>query len=131
MKAILTGHVAPARTDNKMSWDETCWQKYTLWMQQYRDVIVGSLYGHMNIDHFMLQDSNEMDVDVMEGEAEVTDRMAFDDDLSILSSAEYLSDLRTQWEKLPNTAGVDLAAENEEGLMVSKKKGRKGKTREQ
>ena len=127
MKAILTGHVAPARTESKMSWDETCWQKYTLWMQQYRDVIVGSLYGHMNIDHFMLQDFKELNVDVMEGEAEVADRMALDDDLSILSSAEYLSDLRAQWEKLPKTVGVDIASEHDEDSMVSKTKGRRGK----
>ena len=54
MKAILIGHVPPARVDSKESWDETCWQKYALFGRQFRDVIVGSLYGHMNIDHFML-----------------------------------------------------------------------------
>ena len=46
MKAILIGHVPPARTDSKESWDETCWQKFTLWERQYRDIIVGSLFGH-------------------------------------------------------------------------------------
>lgn len=45
VKAILTGHVPPARTPGKMSWDETCWQKYALWSERYRDVIVGSVYG--------------------------------------------------------------------------------------
>jgi endopolyphosphatase len=61
MKAILMGHVPPARTEGKQLWDETCWQKYTLWLQQFRDVVGGALYGHMNIDHFMLQDTKEID----------------------------------------------------------------------
>ena len=127
MKAILTGHVAPARTESKMSWDETCWQKYTLWMQQYRDVVVGSLYGHMNIDHFMLQDSEEIDLDIMEGEAEVTERITLDDDLNIQSSAEYLSDLRTGWETLPNRKGVDITSDNDESLVSSKTGKRRGR----
>ncbi|KAK6441582.1 hypothetical protein LTR95_002177 [Oleoguttula sp. CCFEE 5521] len=41
MKAILIGHSPPARTDAKTPRDETCWQEYTLWMQQYRDVLSG------------------------------------------------------------------------------------------
>ncbi|PWW74246.1 Endopolyphosphatase [Tuber magnatum] len=60
MKAILIGHVPPAWTSTKQSWDETCWRKYVLWSKQYRDVIVGSIYGHMNLDHFMVHDSDEL-----------------------------------------------------------------------
>ncbi|CUS12432.1 unnamed protein product [Tuber aestivum] len=60
MKAILIGHVPPAWTSTKQSWDETCWKKYVLWSKQYRDVIVGSIYGHMNLDHFMVHDSDEL-----------------------------------------------------------------------
>jgi endopolyphosphatase len=67
MKAILMGHVPPARVDSKESWDETCWQKYTLWQRQFRDVIVGGLYGHMNIDHFMLQDFDQISKDAERG----------------------------------------------------------------
>ncbi|KJZ72611.1 hypothetical protein HIM_07970 [Hirsutella minnesotensis 3608] len=66
MKAILMGHVPPARTDSKRNWDETCWQKYTLWLRQYRDVVTASLFGHMNIDHFLLQDTQELDIAGME-----------------------------------------------------------------
>jgi endopolyphosphatase len=90
MKAILMGHVPPARSSEKKSWDETCWQKYTLWMHQYRDVVVGSLYGHMNIDHFMLQDSNKVDIDSAHGK------------VSINSKADYLESLRNQWSSLPS-----------------------------
>ncbi|CAG8263053.1 unnamed protein product [Penicillium nalgiovense] len=91
MKAILMGHVPPARSSEKKSWDETCWQKYTLWMHQYRDVVVGSLYGHMNIDHFMLQDSNKVEID-SKAHGKV----------SINSKADYLESLRSQWSSLPS-----------------------------
>jgi endopolyphosphatase len=37
-----------------------CWKKYVLWSRQYRDIIVGHFYGHMNLDHFMLLDSHEL-----------------------------------------------------------------------
>ena len=102
MKAILIGHVPPARTESKLSWDETCWQKYTLWMHQYRDVVVGSLYGHMNIDHFMLQDSKDVDILDLETDATRPIRTALDDDLTTQSAADYLTELRAGWSQLPN-----------------------------
>lgn len=102
MKAIVTGHVPPARTDSKLSWDETCWQKYTLWMKQYRDVVVGGLYGHMNIDHFMLQDSKDIDIKVLNGKVDASSRTAFDEEFTTQSSADYLTELREEWAKIPN-----------------------------
>lgn len=102
MKAILTGHVPPARTQSKQSWDETCWQKYTLWLQQYRDVIVGGLYGHANIDHFMLQDSKQIDMEIITGEVELARQPRKSNDFSIQSSAEYLTELRNGWSQLPD-----------------------------
>ena len=131
MKAILMGHVPPARTENKLSWDETCWQKYTLWMHQYRDVVVGSIYGHMNIDHFMLQDSEEVDQRVMDGEVEVTTRATLDDEVTVQSSAEYLSDLRTGWGKLPDSEGVHIdqigEKDSDENLETARRKKKKPK----
>ena len=103
MKAIMTGHVPPARTDSKSSWDETCWQKYTLWMKQYRDVVVGGLYGHMNIDHFMLQDSKDIKKKVLNGKMEDLARVAFDE-LTTQSSANYLTELREEWAEIPSPA---------------------------
>lgn len=104
MKAILMGHVPPARTESKRSWDETCWQKYALWMRQYRDVVVGSVYGHMNIDHFMLQDFGDIDKKTLKGKAFKLDieRMALGDELTIESSAEYLTELRAGWSQIPD-----------------------------
>ena len=101
MKAILMGHIPPARTENKMGWDESCWQKYTLWMHQYRDIVVGSLYGHMNIDHFMLQDSKDIDILYSEHSFLKSHRVALEDDLSVQSTADYLTELRSGWSHLP------------------------------
>lgn len=102
MKAILMGHVPPARTASKQSWDETCWQKYTLWMHQFRDVVVGSLYGHMNIDHFMLQDAEDVEILALHN-SRVGVRSALDDEFTVLSASDYLTELRTEWSRLPDT----------------------------
>jgi endopolyphosphatase len=104
MKAILIGHVPPARTAGKQLWDETCWQKYTLWLQQYRDIVVGSLYGHMNIDHFLLQDTEDIDIASGRGlgTSKPSTRKAMNDDFSIQSSTEYLRELRDRWAELPD-----------------------------
>ncbi|KAI1097993.1 Endopolyphosphatase [Jackrogersella minutella] len=126
MKAILMGHVPPARTSGKQLWDETCWQKYTLWLQQYRDVIVGALYGHMNIDHFLLQDTKEIDLSYMEAESnqQANLREAVDDELSTASSKDYLMELREDWAKLPDPVqSQDL----EESKKKKHKKGSKKK----
>lgn len=99
MKAILVGHVPPARSGSKHSWDESCWQKYTLWKHQYRDVIVGSLYGHMNIDHFMLQDSRKVKI---AAENVSTGDTSLSEDFSIQSRTGYLASLRNDWSKMPS-----------------------------
>ncbi|KAH6854589.1 Metallo-dependent phosphatase-like protein [Chaetomium sp. MPI-CAGE-AT-0009] len=99
MKAILIGHVPPARTDSKMLWDETCWQRYSLWMHQFRDVVVVGLYGHMNIDHFIIHDKNEINIAALEG-SEFGVREAMDDELSAQSASDYLMELRSDWAKL-------------------------------
>lgn len=109
MKAILMGHVAPARTASKQSWDETCWQKYTLWTRQFRDVIVGSIYGHMNIDHFMVQDFRNIKYTVKnakgdEGRLGMSSQhggQRGDPTFSIAAKDDYLNDLREEWQALP------------------------------
>lgn len=53
MKVWLTGHVPP----NEKNYDISCLTKYIIWSYEYRDVIIGGLYGHMNIDHFIPLDS--------------------------------------------------------------------------
>ncbi|KAI5960839.1 PPN1 [Candida pseudojiufengensis] len=53
MKVWLTGHVPP----NEKNYDPTCLRKYIVWIYEFRDVIIGGLYGHMNLDHFIPLDS--------------------------------------------------------------------------
>ena len=107
MKAILTGHVPPARVDAKTSWDETCWQKYALWLQQYRDVIVASIYGHMNIDHFMVQDFNDINKQVKNGMGLVDfTKSEWEDEMSISATTDYLVGLRNQFAKIPPVENI-------------------------
>ncbi|KAI3320034.1 Endopolyphosphatase [Xylariaceae sp. AK1471] len=132
MKAILMGHVPPARTAGKQLWDETCWQKYTLWLQQYRDVVVGSLYGHMNIDHFLLQDTKDIDIASVQGlgMSKPSTREAMEDDFSIQSSAEYLRELRDDWAELPDPVVLKQDLEEAKKKKGNKsKKGKKGKNK--
>ncbi|KAJ4308183.1 Endopolyphosphatase [Fusarium piperis] len=134
MKAILIGHVPPARTENKQNWDETCWQKYTLWLKQFRDVVTGSVYGHMNIDHFLFQDTNDIDLSLYD---QAVNREPIQDDFSVESKSDYLVELRDSWTGLPDVAIKDLEADVEDDEsdaqddqvdeLGKKKKGNKGK----
>lgn len=99
MKAILIGHVPPARAGNKKNWDETCWQKYALFVNRFRDVVVGSVYGHMNVDHFMLQDSREVDI------LAASEETPSDPSLIVQSRGNYLSSLREDWADMPSPPG--------------------------
>ena len=112
MKAILIGHVPPARTDSKQSWDESCYQKYTLWMRQYRDVIVTSIFGHMNIDHLMFQDVNDLKykfkikgIDNNSDPAKILRPCSSNDMFTIAAKAQYLNELRSEWSNLPTPPG--------------------------
>ena len=142
MKAILTGHVPPARTDSKQNWYETCWQKYTLWLRQYRDVVVGALYGHMNIDHFFLQDTKNIDFRKMmvewaetHAEASKDEALSTESNLNIQSTSDYLRDLRSGWSKLPNPASwasvksLGLDNDDEEGEIEVEAGSKKGKNK--
>lgn len=125
MKAILIGHVPPARSSSKCNWDETCWQKYALWLHNYRDVVVGSLYGHMNVDHFMLQDSHDIDIDSK------GIKKSSDGRVSISSKEDYLVSLREQWADLPSPpSGVFEIEDNQPGEMETAKKSKKQKKKE-
>lgn len=53
MKVWLSGHVPP----NEKNYDISCLRKYIIWSYEFRDVIIGGLYGHMNLDHFIPLDA--------------------------------------------------------------------------
>jgi endopolyphosphatase len=124
LKVILMGHVPPAHTENKALWDETCWQKYTLWLRQYRDIIIGGIYGHMNIDHFILQDTEEIDIAGLSGATQSV-RAQMEDELAIMAASDYLEELRTDWSKLPNPKPAFSAAQDD--YMSSQQKKKHGK----
>ncbi|KAG7292112.1 hypothetical protein NEMBOFW57_002145 [Staphylotrichum longicolle] len=127
MKAILMGHVPPARTESKTLWDETCWQKYTLWLHQFRDVVVAGLYGHMNIDHFLIHDKNDINIAALSGSAELGAREAMQDELSVQSASDYLLELRNDWAKLTPPSAV--GGKKEVGQEGKRRKGKGGKRR--
>ena len=134
MKAILTGHVPPARTESKQNWDETCYQKYVLWLRQYRDVIVGSIFGHMNIDHFMFQDVSDLkykfDIGGINVEAVGSDvdfnSVSNDPMFTIAGKADYLNELRHGWSKLPKPP-KHYSFQSEDLSEMRKKKKKKSK----
>lgn len=101
MKAILIGHVPPVRQEAKTTWDETCWQKYTLWLRQYRDVVVSSHYGHFNYDHFMFQDFKDLDKDTKKGRMEYLHADEPKDDFTTQVKTDYFIQLRDEWAELP------------------------------
>ncbi|KAG5988006.1 hypothetical protein E4U43_004858 [Claviceps pusilla] len=113
VKAILIGHVPPARTDSKKNWDETCWHRYTLWLQKYRDVVVASLYGHMNIDHFLLGDTKQVDLSVGTSQIQHQRRLTNESDFSAQAKEDYLQELRDLWRDLPSSV-TQLLDETEE-----------------
>lgn len=135
IKAILTGHVPPTRQDAKTSWDETCWQKYALWLKQYRDVIITGLYGHFNYDHFMLQDFKDIDKDTKHGQMQYfhSERDLEDDgDFHAAGASAYFIQLRDQWSELPQPPkSLDLleSGEGDDNLTLSGPKKDKEKQR--
>ena len=66
MKVWLSGHVPPILKN----FDKNCYDKFTLWTHEYRDIIVGGVYGHMNMDHFIPIDGKKArkDLENMEDE---------------------------------------------------------------
>ncbi|KAF3480187.1 endopolyphosphatase [Arthroderma uncinatum] len=107
MKAILIGHVPPAKNKKKKNWSGSCWQKYALWMRQYRDVVVGSFYGHMNIDHFMIQDFDDIRYITKDLPAWKSGEVEAPRDISSTSASGYLRKLKKQWSKLPMPPWAD------------------------
>lgn len=53
VKVWLSGHVPPIPKNIHHS----CYAKISVWMHEYRDLIIGGVWGHMNIDHWVPLDS--------------------------------------------------------------------------
>ena len=62
LKVWIMGHVPPALNKGEgKGWYYDCARKYYYWMHAYRDVVVGHLYGHQNVDHFDLMTADFVD----------------------------------------------------------------------
>lgn len=128
MKAILTGHVPPARTESKSNWEESCHQKYVLWLRQFRDVVVGNFFGHMNIDHFMFQDTHDLTYKfkIPGISSRETVGQTRGDDIEVLAKADYLTELRTSWSALPTPPrGYSIANRSLNAEILKHDKGKK------
>lgn len=53
VKVWLSGHVPPIPKNIHHS----CYAKISVWLHEYRDLIIGGVWGHMNIDHWVPLDS--------------------------------------------------------------------------
>ncbi|SCV05648.1 LANO_0H12112g1_1 [Lachancea nothofagi CBS 11611] len=106
MKVWLTGHVPPILKN----YEESCYHKYTLWTNEYRDVIIGGLYGHMNMDHFVPVDGKKswkaIDATSNAKTQEIPDYAEDEDDFvefdKLLESAVEASDVRIMGAKPVN-----------------------------
>ena len=47
-KVYLIGHVPPS----ERQWYDTCYSRYVEIMIEYRDLVIGQLFGHVNMDYF-------------------------------------------------------------------------------
>lgn len=53
IKVWLSGHVPPVPKNIHNS----CYAKISVWVHEYRDIIIGGVFGHMNVDHWVPLDS--------------------------------------------------------------------------
>ncbi|EPY54277.1 vacuolar polyphosphatase [Schizosaccharomyces cryophilus OY26] len=86
----LASHVPPTRNQ----WYLDCYEAFTDLLYEFRDVIVGQLYGHMNINHFFLLEFDKPPVDTSSLQSQ---------DLQIATAQpKYVKSLiDTQYAKLP------------------------------
>ncbi|SCU88726.1 LAFA_0E14246g1_1 [Lachancea sp. 'fantastica'] len=143
MKVWLSGHVPPL----PKNYDGNCFHKFTLWTNEYRDVIIGGIYGHMNIDHFVpldakkswkaiekaggksfevnfenLDDGYEFD-DVLDGAVEASDARAMG--AKPVNKVAYIDGVReTYYEKIASKASSLFSVERKRKKNSKKHKNR-------
>jgi len=79
VKAWLTGHVPPGRK----FYYPSCFRRYALYTHAFRDVVLGHLYGHNNMDHFYFLDAEQALQE--EKEAQMLKRLILKEDFDIMS----------------------------------------------
>lgn len=92
-KVWIIGHIPP--TDRQ--WYDGCFNRYADLMIEYRDIVVGQLFGHVNIDHFYFMEHStrrRSSVDRLE---------PMDERISITAKnpLDLLNDVRQVFDHLP------------------------------
>ena len=95
MKVWLSGHVPP----NSKNFEPSCLDRLSAWIHEYRDIIVGGLYGHMNVDHFLFLDS-EATTERLTAAEKVRWTSQDDSPVSTFGKVEYLQDVRMSYDAL-------------------------------
>ncbi|AAS52993.2 AER313Cp [Eremothecium gossypii ATCC 10895] len=84
MKVWLSGHVPPI----PKNFEGSCYNKLAWWTYEYRDVIIGGLYGHMNVDHFYPADGKAAKKSIKRrGKARTKERNTQEQPLDILDDS--------------------------------------------
>lgn len=102
MKVWFSGHVPPSPKNYEIS----CLHRLSAWLHAYRDIIVGGVYGHLNLDHFLVMDSHDgkynsvgtmMDAEIDNTEVDWDDN---ENEISIFNKLDYIEDLRKSYSKV-------------------------------
>lgn len=56
IKIWLTGHIPPI----EKNFEKNCYLKFNNWVNEFNDIIIGGIYGHMNVDHFIPIDTKDI-----------------------------------------------------------------------
>ena len=94
MKVWLSGHVPPILKN----YDSTCANKFALWLHEYNDVIVGGVFGHMNLDHFVPVDGKKAWDDIIN----IAELPGFKTEEEFLEDAVVAREIRAQGAKPVN-----------------------------
>ncbi|CCG84583.1 protein of unknown function [Taphrina deformans PYCC 5710] len=99
IKVWVIGHVPPT----ERQWYDGCYYRYANLMIEFRDLVVGQIFGHVNIDHFYFMEHNNFNAvtELKEPEPDTT-TSTHGNDISILKSPlDVLTDAREIFDGLP------------------------------
>ncbi|KAJ2963579.1 hypothetical protein NQZ79_g1423 [Umbelopsis isabellina] len=97
MKVILVGHIPPSRK----AYYNSCLQMYSQLALKYNEIITSHLYGHMNMDHFIVIGDNGAAIDdAVALHAGVKDVVTINRDIP-----KYLNALRESYRSVSQISG--------------------------
>jgi hypothetical protein len=97
MKVILIGHVPPSRK----AYYNSCLQRYSELALEYSEIISNHLYGHMNMDHFIVIGDDGTEIAETDGNIEVmSDMVTINRNIP-----KYLNALRESYRSVSHISG--------------------------